>query len=651
MSGETQNGRIVFTPSVLYFHFDVLLQSVPHKFAVRNFTDNTVEVDIFPPLHPSFDHVTKFTQVSIRSHSYQSLCLLYTANSFDRIDETFRFKALGQELLLPIVCLPYYKNLLLPPMISFEDCEQGQKITKTFDFDGMELHSYTFTAEPIDLHPSIKFSPATATIPKNGKVTFTITFDATHLPPNGSLGKILMRGVGLRERTTLIRFNTTVVDDAKADKHSVIPFNLHKLRSSVSNSTSRSSNATSMTTASSFQHASSLSSFTFSVSMSEETMNYITEITRSSESGRSRHRSEASSKRHKHKHRHSSKPSASSFTSDAFSSLFSSLPSTTLTKSITTPETQESESRLLQLISQTTNLSSSKTISTDVSLPPIDPRKPFVNHYIDNRELLLPSHRKHQLAQPSGEKLSPMVFEPLPLFHSKQEPTSPTSTSTSSFISSLSAAVTMRQKSRSRSSKHSSSSSSLTNPSLLVPSASPQAFPSTGPLFATPTIVPTAVPLDSTSDTLSTDQPSFTVTLSNTSDSSFIPDIPLDDILPSQDFHAWAYRPRFSKNLEPDTTVYAPTNILIALDPTPDSLRILSLAKKRFSAYGKHRETEIEMQQRRYRRFQFTDERVAYRVVSGEEKRWFGTRKLMMVVLAGKDIHSKQARTRKKFGL
>ncbi|KAK2958303.1 hypothetical protein BLNAU_6790 [Blattamonas nauphoetae] len=123
---------------------------------------------------------------------------------------------------IPVFGYPLYKGILLPPVISFDNCQIGSVYTRKFIFDPLDGLSFDFIVDTPDLHRSVTISHHQGTISEVDPFEFTLTFNCLSSffssPTNTNLGKLTLRGNGIRTRTVAVE---CVFKDADLDEKTI----------------------------------------------------------------------------------------------------------------------------------------------------------------------------------------------------------------------------------------------------------------------------------------------------------------------------------------------------------------------------------------------------------------------------------------------
>ncbi|KAK2951956.1 hypothetical protein BLNAU_13056 [Blattamonas nauphoetae] len=315
--------HFLVTPTALEYYFDRLKFRTACKLVIKNHSSLRLPVEVVPPKSSMFEFFSPkqtFFDPGIVTTFFPS----FTATSFTSYRDNFLIKVDGTTLTLPVIAMPAYKRVLLPPIINFGEVEQDHTSILTYQFESTHNQEYPFTIDTGGLHPSVTVSPTSGIIPSEGHITITISF--THTPDarvtDGHLGKLFIRGKGIATRSSTISYVCPRRDDFFLT--TLIPSSVLKGRKLAK--TSRLS-STSFRTSSGSSNTHSTASFSFSISalsydddISFNPYEYERQLAEEKErppkpkpeKSSSHSKSRKSSSKHKHKHRSSSKNNSSS---------------------------------------------------------------------------------------------------------------------------------------------------------------------------------------------------------------------------------------------------------------------------------------------------------------------------------------------------
>ncbi|KAK2957230.1 hypothetical protein BLNAU_7824 [Blattamonas nauphoetae] len=308
---------------------------------------------------------------------------------------------------IPIDISPYYPQVLLPPFVDFGSFQVGRTYTRDFTFKSKYDIEFPFVVDAHDLHSDVTISTTSGTIPATGNLVFSITFKPTSQLSVQNLGRLYLKGYGVRTHSTVIQCSpddsATPVAPQLSQLSSLKKLRSTTLRSSTSQSSSKGSRDTS------HRHDSISFSLSFSqTSLETDTTDRVT-----------RKKGKKHSKKHSSRHhtksgdfRSSKTPTGSStfqLTSNSTGSTphsrrtdetstshllsLSKTPSTTLSLSKTsTSKTDPSTTSLhtsTHLSIPTTIPDSSPSLSTFT--PPLSTTKPSYTHVINYSTVPAPS--------------------------------------------------------------------------------------------------------------------------------------------------------------------------------------------------------------------------------------------------------------------
>ncbi|KAK2964462.1 hypothetical protein BLNAU_378 [Blattamonas nauphoetae] len=170
---------------------------------------------------------------------------------------------------IPVRACPYYTATLFPPLINFGECKQDTTCASfrlEYHFESLYNIEYPFVIDTWELNSTVTLSCTNGSIPSQNGMTITVTLrlpKASNAPLPASLGRFVMKGGGIKPRTTTVEF----VSEEKLElppSSQILMYGGPKSLRSLSNRLSSTNRVHSQTDSRSTQS----SSFSFSLSLS-----------------------------------------------------------------------------------------------------------------------------------------------------------------------------------------------------------------------------------------------------------------------------------------------------------------------------------------------------------------------------------------------
>ncbi|KAK2959527.1 hypothetical protein BLNAU_5576 [Blattamonas nauphoetae] len=189
-------------PQTLVMCYDSLNKHCTGAFKVVNNHTSTVHLYFIYPQLPGFilNVEQSFGLPAGQSHV---ICPQFSPNRYGVWEDKLIIKTSRAETHMGIIAVPAYTGVLLPPLVSFHDCEIGKTETRVFRFDSLHDYPHSFTIEHSDLDPALKISPMEGTIPVGGSLSLVVEFTPTS--HQTALGRVTFRGMTIRPRTTMFQ--------------------------------------------------------------------------------------------------------------------------------------------------------------------------------------------------------------------------------------------------------------------------------------------------------------------------------------------------------------------------------------------------------------------------------------------------------------
>ncbi|KAK2961250.1 hypothetical protein BLNAU_3696 [Blattamonas nauphoetae] len=225
-------------PVQLVFFFDSPNSHSSTTVTVHNISDSHHPFDFILPRSGCFK-LDLPPRVGLQSGDSREFKLTYAAHGMQIEDDLLEIQCETFSYRIPMHCFPVYTNTLFPPVISFSDRKPGETLTRLYRFESAHSIEYPFVIDTKDLDSHVTVTPTSGIIPSSGGVECTITLvcDDT-LPASGNLGKFIMKGNAIRQRTTLLE---CPADHTAARHTSTIPASFIMNRPSHRSITSRAS--------------------------------------------------------------------------------------------------------------------------------------------------------------------------------------------------------------------------------------------------------------------------------------------------------------------------------------------------------------------------------------------------------------------------
>ncbi|KAK2957882.1 hypothetical protein BLNAU_7058 [Blattamonas nauphoetae] len=255
-------GPITIKPGVFEFYFEQLHTAVNLRTVLSNSSSLPISVTFHPPKLANFEYLTTTKTLIAKPVSEQNFYAVYIPPTFVRQTSTLGVTTDFGDFTIPVIVQPAYTSSLLPSIITFENIKDGESQTLSFRFEAQHGLEYPFTIDDTYLNKDIVPSCLSGVIPATGHLLFKLTYTPRDDAP---LGRIGIRGKGIRPRTCVFESNRT--QQAAFDSIPKILSSdiIHKLRSSKSRLSSRSKDS-SLSSISGRKSDTTSMSFSFSLS-------------------------------------------------------------------------------------------------------------------------------------------------------------------------------------------------------------------------------------------------------------------------------------------------------------------------------------------------------------------------------------------------